>query len=139
MPALNFKPQFVEPIRERRKRHTIRAKRKVPIKVGDELHLFCGMRTKECRRILDYPKECTRVQDIIIRECGRCGGTGEIACSSTHYESCPVFEIIIDGQYLAKDECELLAVADGFDGFASMMRFWEGRLPFEGNIIHWRI
>ena len=138
MPALNFKQRFVEPIRLRRKRHTIRAERKIPIKVGDDLYLYCGMRHPGAFRILPDAVPCTQVQGIVIRFCGRCDGTGEVAHSSTHYESCPVFDIIVDGNRLAKDECERLAFADGFESFAEMMSFWEGRLPFKGNIIHWR-
>jgi hypothetical protein len=139
MPALNFKQQFVEPIRSGRKKHTIRAKRKHPISAGfDDLYLYCGMRTKNCFAILEGGQYCSQVQDIIIRECGRCDGTGEVACSSTHYESCPVFEVIVDGVFLGRDECERLAYADGFESFAEMMKFWKGRLPFEGNIIHWK-
>jgi hypothetical protein len=141
MPAFSFKRQFVEPIRAGIKHHTIRAERKdgrIPAKVGDQLSLFCGMRTKQCFHILPGTVPCTRVQRIQIRECPRCGGTGEIACSSTHFEDCPVIQITIDGTELATDERERLAIADGFDNFAEMMKFWEGRLPFEGFIIHWR-
>jgi hypothetical protein len=140
MAAYSFKKQFVDPIRAGIKHHTIRADRKdgrVP-KIGEPLSLYCGMRTKGCFKILSDNPPCRRVERIVIRECGRCGGTGEIACSSTHYESCPAIEVIVAGQRLAKDECEQLARADGFPDFSRMMKFWEGRLPFEGNIIHWR-
>jgi hypothetical protein len=141
MPAFSFKQQFVEPIRQGVKHHTIRGERKdyrIPAKVGDELALFCGMRTKQCFHILPKTVTCTRVQQICIQECGLCGGTGERCCSSTHYESCPVFEVRIDGDLLDRGECEQLARADGFVDFSSMMAFWEGRLPFKGYIIHWR-
>jgi hypothetical protein len=36
------------------------------------------------------------------------------------------------------DEVEQLAQRDGFASYHGMMQFWEGRLPFEGHIIHWR-
>ena len=138
MPALNFKERFVEPIRSGRKAHTIRAKRKNPIHPKDILYLYCGMRRPGCFQILPEPPACTKVQEICIRICSRCNGDGEVCCSSTHYEACPVFEVSIDGQFLGRDECERLAVADGFENFSDMMKFWDGRLPFEGNIIHWR-
>ena len=120
MPLLNFKKQFVQPIRERRKKHTIRAERKIPVKVGDKLYLYCGLRQKGAYRILPGPTICTRVQGIEIRDIGN-----------------KEF-IFVDGDTLMPDECESLAKADGFDSFKEMMSFWKGRLPFKGNIIHWK-
>ena len=117
MPALNFKRRFVEPIQQRRKRHTIRANRKVPIRPGDELYLYCGMRTKECFPILEGPQQCTKVDVINIEENG---------------------SVAINCNWLAPDERERLAEADGFENFTEMMLFWTGRLPFTGSIIHWR-
>lgn len=120
MAAYNFKKQFVEPIRAGTKSHTIRADRKdgrIP-KVGEMLALYCGMRTKGCFRILPEPVICTKVQPIDIQ-----------ADSET---------ILLQGDILEADEREQLAKADGFVDFAAMMRFWEGRLPFTGYIIHWR-
>ena len=138
MPILNFKTQFVEPIRTDIKAHTIRADRKIPIKPGDKLYLYCGLRHKGAYRILPDPVICTRVQNIRIGQCQLCGGSGELCHSTTHYTSCPVFEIFIDDIVLSRDECEQLARTDGFDDFAGMMKFWDGRLPFKGQIIHWR-
>lgn len=126
MPGLNFKRQFVQPIRDRRKRHTIRAKRKYPIKVGDALYLFTGMRTKHCERILDEKLVCSRVQDILL-VIGKTGNT----------------LVYIDAVLLSDLEREELAVADGFESWAEMRTFWDGRLnretpQWEGDIIHWR-
>ena len=121
MPLINFRPQFVEPIRKGVKHHTIRGERAYPIKVGDNLYLYCGARTKSCFQILDEPQPCTKIQNIEIRYCPR------------HR----VFSVNIDGVELNGSECERLAVADGFKDFAEMMKFWEGRLPFKGHIIHW--
>lgn len=119
MPLLNFMSQFVEPIRESRKRHTIRADRKIPVKVGDKLYLYCGLRHKGAYRILPEPVTCTRVDRISI-----------------YYAHGPC--VFIDAVELDKAECERLAVADGFDNFTEMMAFWDGRLPFTGQIIHWK-
>lgn len=124
MPLLNYKKQFVEPIRAGRKHHTIRAWRKIPIKKGDKLYLYCGARTKNCFRILPEPVICTRVETI------RIGDAGEMRT--------PRFPVHVEGYVLDKQECERLAIADGFDSFGEMMKFWDGRLPFEGQIIHWR-
>jgi hypothetical protein len=116
MPAYNFKEQFVVPIRSGRKRHTIRAKRRRATKAGERLQLYVGMRTKRCMKIIPDPV-CSKVQDITINTNGY---------------------IHVDGIELDGDECVELAEHDGFPTFRSMMEFWEGRLPFRGDIIHWR-
>jgi len=121
MPLLNFKRQFVEPIRSGSKHHTIRGTRKIPVKAGDKLYLYCGARTKNCFRILESAVTCSLVQRITILE----------DRSLRRY-------VAIEGIRLDSDEREALARADGFDDFRSMMRFWDGRLPFEGQIIHWK-
>jgi hypothetical protein len=123
MPAFNFKEQFVEPIRSGIKHHTIRDKRKdgrLPAKRGDPLSLFCGMRTKNCFRILPDTVPCTGLQSIQIN---------------------PILQgvrVWVGDTLLSPDECERLAIADGFNDFATMMKFWDGRLPFDGYIIHWQ-
>ncbi len=65
MPALGYKKQFAQPIRDGWKRTTIRQERKKnPIRVGDTLHMFTGMRTKQCEKIGMY--RCKSVRPIII-------------------------------------------------------------------------
>jgi hypothetical protein len=126
MPLLNFKAQFVEPIQSGRKHHTIRATRKVPVKRGDLLYLYSGLRQKGAFRILPEPVKCTKVEGIDIIDLGY--GIGHLIRTDQG-----------DGLIqLQHDECERLAVADGFDNLACMMKFWEGRLPFVGQIIHWK-
>lgn len=123
---LNFKSQFVEPIRLGIKHHTIRGDRKdgyVP-KPGEPLYLYCGARTKNCFKILPEPPPCTKVQRISI----------EVKSRPEYQLIC----VVIDGEMLDSSEAEQLARCDGFPDFATMMKFWEGRLPFAGNIIHWR-
>jgi hypothetical protein len=50
MPALNFKV-FTDKILSGEKCQTIRVKRKYPIKRGDTLYLYKGMRTRKCRKL----------------------------------------------------------------------------------------
>ena len=130
MPALNFKRQFVAHIRSRRKRHTIRAKRKRPIKPGETLYLYTGMRTKQCEKIIE-PVTCAKVDDIRI-ELRPAQGNGAL----TRGLQFP--HVIVEGIDLSEDEKDRLAYADGFDSFADMMKFWDGRLPFNGDLIHWK-
>jgi hypothetical protein len=120
MGAYNFKPRFVPFIRNETKRHTIRAKRARPDKPGNTLHLFTGQRTKACRRI--GRAICIKVEDIVI--------------SASH-------QVFVDGVELNASEKNALAYCDGFRAggvpraFELMMKFWEGRLPFHGDIVHW--
>lgn len=130
MPALNFQSRFVHPIREGVKHHTIRANRKVPIKAGDKLYLYCGLRHKGAFRILPKAQPCSKVQGIRIEE--ELGGT----------------RITIDGTVLAWDEVEQLARADGFASASEFFDFWAKHhgqknrhggtfVDFTGQIIHW--
>ncbi len=50
MPALNF-TVFIDKILSGEKRQTIRKKRRYPIKQGDKLFLYTGMRQKNCRKL----------------------------------------------------------------------------------------
>jgi uncharacterized protein YqfB (UPF0267 family) len=115
MPALNFKAQFADAVAIGRKTQTIRAARKHPIKVGDTLYLYTGMRTKQCRRL--RRAVCTAVHDIKIDQA-----------------SC-----WIDGRWLALYEIKDLAAADGFmdaPTFCDFFRATHG-LPFNGQLIKW--
>lgn len=121
MGLYNFQPRFVPFIKAGTKKHTIRDKRKYPDKPGNTLHLYTGLRTKKTRLIARV--ECVRVDDIVI---GHGFGVGSIW---------------INGEELSESERERLARADGFKNMKEMLKFWErpkDRLPFRGNIIHWR-
>lgn len=50
MPALNF-TVFIDKILSGEKRQTIRPPRKHPIKLGDKLYLYTGMRHKNCQKL----------------------------------------------------------------------------------------
>jgi hypothetical protein len=102
------------------KKHTIRSRRAHPDKPGNTLHLYIGLRTRGVQLLKRVP--CVRVEEIEIRLEG-----------STYAD----VVITIDGVDLCRDECETLAVRDGFVNFAEMMEFWNGRFPFSGHIIHW--
>ena len=115
MPAFSFKQQFVAKVESGEKLHTIRAKRKNRPRVGQTFYGYYGLRTKQCRKLVE--SVITRVQDIVIDDL--CG-------------------IMVDGDGLSLVEREELAVADGFSNYEQMLRFWDGRLPFSGDIIHWR-
>lgn len=115
MGIYNFQSRFVPAIEKGAKTHTIRATRAYPDRPGQTLHLYTGLRQPGAKLILRAL--CTSVQAISI--------------SDRH-------EVWIDGQRLSADECEALARSDGFGCFKDMMGFWRGRLPFAGQVIHWR-
>lgn len=122
---LGFQQRFERKILRKEKRHTIRAKRKRPPKVGDRLDCYVNPRQKSMRLIGRWP--CTKVQDVTIR-LGKRGDPAE-------FRGLPIVEI--EKVPLSIDECEALSRSDGFTCFAQMMDFWDGRLPFRGDMIHW--
>jgi hypothetical protein len=111
----NFQKRFAQAVSDGSKTHTIRGRRARPDKAGNTLHLYTGLRQKGSRLLLRAV--CTRVEEISITHDGL---------------------IKIEGRYLSRLEQEELAVSDGFESAVDMLRFWDGRLPFEGHVIHWK-
>ena len=112
MPAINFRPEFVDAVENGTKRQTIRRRRKQPIKKGDRLQLYTGMRTKQCRRLATTA--CVSVQSIVITEAW----------------------VMLGGSYVDLDK---LAKDDGFCNWAEMRDFFSTQygLPFVGVLIRW--
>jgi hypothetical protein len=121
----NFQKRFVPFIMTGQKTHTIRATRVHPDKPGDTLHLYTGLRLKrikgksEAKLLMRVP--CVKVEQIRITR-----------------DAETIFHVWIDGNELDHTEKEALARRDGFADFTEMCAFWDARLPFEGEIIHWR-
>jgi hypothetical protein len=122
----DFKKRFVPRIRKRTKLHTIRGVRKYPDKPGDLMYLYHGLRTKKAKRIAVV--ECVKVEPIRIE---MEYPDAEVALS---------WEVLVyvNDIWLTDDEVEALARADGFRNWEEMVLFWDGRLPFEGFIYHWK-
>ena len=125
---LGYKNQFVPKIESGIKCHTIRAKRKNPIKQGDTLHHYANVRQKSMRLI--SKNECTKVQEIEIRIKD---GKIDVWVGQAH----------INGRTLEK-----LVLHDGFNSVEEFQAFWEKHpssktdksgvtLSFEGDLIHW--
>jgi hypothetical protein len=127
MPAYSFKRQFVGAVEAGDKLHTIRGKRKARPKAGQRFVAYYGMRTRQCRKLLD--SVITKVQDIRIEHSN---------LQLPGFWSGLYPRITVDGEVLAFDEACTLARADGFPSLFQMMQFWDQRLPFEGDLIHWR-
>lgn len=116
MPALNFQKQFAPKVESGEKRQTIRAKRKRPFKLHDNLYHYTGMRTKYCRKLGE--SECSKVFDVIISE----NGTMKIS-----------------DKYLNKFERNEIAKKDGFDCWNDMWLWFQKThgFPFYGQLVMW--
>ena len=115
MPGLNFKSKFAHAVEAGQKRQTIRQVRKHPIKVGDTLYLYTGMRTKACRKLAE--EKCVAIEPIEIH---------------------PTY-ITVSGRVLNMRERHSLAVADGFTRLDQFYEFFISHydMPFKGVVIKW--
>ncbi len=122
MPAVNFQKRFADAVESGEKRQTIRAYRRDgrDPKPGDTLHLFTGMRTRQCRKLGE--QVCVDVTPILI-------GPSGIALHPYTDECLARTPVDADTE----------AVADGFESFAAMRAWFEKThgLPFNGLRISW--
>lgn len=114
MVAINFKPEWVPAILEGTKRQTIR--KTARCKAGDELQIYTGQRTKECRLL--GTAICQHVETIIIAD-----------------------DYISTGYYrLPSGDAHNIAAIDGFENIEAMREWFRkqyGALPFKGVRIMW--
>jgi hypothetical protein len=127
VPALSFSPQFAALVESGEKRQTIRAPRKRPIRVGERVYLYTGMRTKKCRKLGEGIVESVE----LIRLDRRGSSVGHEAPHPTRGP----------GIWLTQRAEHRLAVADGFFGREAMLDWFDETrgLPFEGVLIRWRL
>lgn len=120
MPTLNFLTQFADDVERGNKTQTIRCKRKRPIRPGDRLVLYTGMRTRACRRLGDVI--CKSVRPITIDR----DAHGRL-------------RVIVDGDDLRGARLDMLVWADGFAQRMEMRDFFAAAygLPFHGELISW--
>jgi hypothetical protein len=127
MVAYSFKSRFAEPILEGTKRQTIRAigKRR-HAKPGERLQLYVGMRTRQCRKIMDAAcKEVLPVRLVFSK-----------------HSAAELFQV--GNVPLGPKAMEAFARLDGFASVDEMAAFWfaehgDGRplLGFEGVCVRW--
>jgi len=126
MPALNFKRDFADQIKNGEKTQTIRKSRKDTkphCRVGDQLKLYTGQRTKHCE----------------LLGVGKVTSIKSVSIYPTYME--------LDGVELQKTIAfrddpltdNEFAEKDGFAGFMEMADFFEQTygLPFHGVVISW--
>lgn len=130
--TLGFKNQFVPFVLDGSKTHTIRGLRadgKI-WRAGMRADLYANLRQANMWLLFRAP--VLKVEEIYI----------DIRVLS---QEATFIDIRINGEPLSWDEKCDLAWRDGFRGvdggregaLVHMMRFWRGRLPFAGQIIHW--
>lgn len=128
MVAYSFKRQFVEPIRwglglgldvpdgvVAPKRQTIRADRKRHARPGEEMQLYCGMRTRGC--FLIGRARCATLRSIRLR--------------LQRYE----ITVGTSERYHTMKQLHAFAQSDGFKSYEEMADFWARE---HGNTIDWR-
>lgn len=126
MVAYSFQPQFVDPIRSGRKRHTVRAigKRR-HARPGEALQLYTGMRTRSCR--LQARAVCEKVAPIDI-----------YFCDDAELD----YLVIDDVQFRTPLHRNTFARDDGFKDWTELRAFWRKHHPkidaFDGVIIFWK-
>lgn len=121
MVAYSFKKRFEVPILGGTKLHTIRAHRKRHARTGEELQLYTGMRTLQCRLLARAI--CQSTERIKI----------DVDGGSVHF--CRQAETITGG------ELDAFASRDGFTDWQDMQAFWRAEHPsisvFDGVLITW--
>jgi hypothetical protein len=120
MPSFNFKPQFANKVKRNTKPGTVRQVRKKPMKVGDTMHCFTGMRTRDCKKIVSRP--CVAIVDIHINS----GWAGHCVIKLNGKQ-----DDFITGSF-AKD--------DGFKSSEEFLQFFRTTysLPFTGHWYLWK-
>lgn len=119
MSAYNFLKRFAPAVRDGLKRQTIRAHRKdgrVP-KVGEQLQLYTGMRTKHCT--------------LLIR--ARCRKVQRIRVAADRLE--------LDDVTLTRVDADAFARADGFSCYDELVSWFtierRRELPWFGIVVYW--
>lgn len=122
MVAYSFKSRFAPMILAGDKRHTLRNDRKRHARVGEELQLYTGMRTRSCKKL--GTATCTALLRIRL-----------------DFEHRRV-EFLESGQAITTpDDTDAFAVGDGFADWRDMQAFWAKEHPdltaWEGVMIQW--
>lgn len=122
MVAYSFRPRFIDQILTGTKRQTIRKPRvgkSRHAEPGDELQLYTGMRTKQCRLIGK----------------ATCLGTVPVTIDL------PASIVTVGGAVYHDKHVEIFAQQDGFGDWLGMREFWAREHPntpvFSGVLIRW--
>lgn len=149
MPIINF-TKFIEKVESGEKRQTIRAVRKRPIKVGDKLYLYSGLRTKEARNLLSLlgSPDCLVVYQENAKPYTICKEVHDIKMIQASLTNKYCIHILIDNTELTRLQQTELANKDGFNQYIHRDTNQDVRdfieffikthgLPFKGQLIKW--
>lgn len=134
MVALNFKAEFADKVASGEKRQTIRAIRKRPFQEGDRLQLYTGMRTQNCRKLVEPDPVCREVWEIELKGKGKLISLCQLLPAGRRLQPDRVLIKVLGG-----DSVDAFAEADGFTNADEMFSFFEHAhgLPFKGQLIIW--
>ena len=122
MPGLNFHKRFADNVESGRKRQTIRAFRVIPIKPGDMLYLYTGLRTKYARKLGQYPAKSVELIHM-------------------HFNTKNDDVVILkETVYSTQTELDQFAQADGFDDWQDLKAWWKkthNKKVFKGTLTKW--
>lgn len=129
MVAYSFQSRFAEPILAGTKRLTIRAARKRHARPGEEVQLFTGMRTRQCRLL--GRSTCIQVCPIKLH----------MAENIVAVEGALDFPEVPGEARFEGSGLDIFARMDGFADWADMRAWWtEGgaeRTTFAMTLIRW--
>lgn len=151
MPAYSFQQRFVPMVKEGTKKQTIRTFRKSPPRIGQKAHLYTGMRTKNCQKLI---KDSPDIKDV---KCVWITVSGELILMDTNWLTeddivnlnSRVFPKGVQVRKLGSAEKDVFAWNDGFrhqdrplstDGCFEIMFRWFAQTAqegFIGNVIYW--
>lgn len=122
MVAYSVKEQFIDPIEQLVKHHTLRNERKRHARPGEEIQIYFAMRTRQCRLV--GRAVCTAVTPI-------------------HLSFYPP-KVAIYGRPVIETPSKLtdFARADGFSSWRELKEFWDKNharpKAWSGMIIEWK-
>lgn len=108
---LNFKAELAPMVESGEKRQTFRPPRKRPIRAGDTLKLYTGLRTKKARLL--GTAVCTQVVPMEIRE----------------VQAFQLYEDGLPPDELSCEEMKEEAEDDGFPSWAALWQFFDEQYP----------
>ncbi|MEO0678849.1 MAG: ASCH domain-containing protein [Pseudomonadota bacterium] len=123
MVAYSFHKRFADDVEALIKRQTIRGQRKRHARIGENVQLYHGMRTRQCRKLVTPDPICIAVEALRLKV-------------PTKLEPCVIFQ---RGEF--GNVTDAFAKDDGFAGVEDFTRFWfdtHGPGDFYGVLIKWK-
>lgn len=135
---LGFKKQFVDPIKNGSKIHSIREDKHDRWKTGNIIHFATGVRTKEYNQF--HEGKCISTQKIEIIYNNPFRQNPKSSCFIVVEDNGDEFKdmvvtVFVDGLPQARPYVMMLAKNDGFDSLEDFFKWFNK--DFKGKIIHW--